>query len=205
LKALTNRQTEVLDFIKEYIEMNSYAPSVRDIAHRFEITVKAAHDNLKALEKKGAIHSSSGISRSTGVVGFSTSASVETISVPLIGTTAAGVPILAEENKEYDLHIPSKMLSSQGNFFALHVEGDSMIEAGILDGDVAIIKQTNSANNGEIVVARVGEENRVTLKRYYITTNSIELRPENPKYGSIYSQDVTILGKLQLIIRDYEN
>jgi repressor LexA len=79
-----------------------------------------------------------------------------------------------------------------------------MIDAGILDGDVAIIKQTNSANNGEIVVARVGEENRVTLKRYYITTNSIELRPENSKYGSIYSQDVTILGKLQLIIRDYE-
>jgi repressor LexA len=205
VKELTLRQTEVLNFIKEFIEINSYAPSVRDIAHYFEITAKAAHDHLKALEKKGKIHSQSGISRSTGVVGFSTSPSVETITVPVLGSTAAGVPILAEENKEYDLHIPSKMLSSHGEFFALHVEGDSMEDAGILDGDLAIIKQSSNAHNGEIVVARLGEENRVTLKRYYMTPNAIELRAENPKYGSIFSKDVTIIGKLQLIIRDYEH
>ncbi len=202
---LTARQTQVLDFIKDYISENSYAPSVRDIASYFEITPKAAHDHLRALEKKGKIHSQSGISRSTGVVGFSTSSSVEIIKVPVIGSTAAGTPILAEENKEYDLHIPSKMLSSNGDFFALHVEGDSMEDAGILDGDLAIIKQSYTANNGDIVVARLGEENRVTLKRYYITPNAIELRAENPKYGSIFSKDVTIIGKLQLIIRDYEN
>lgn len=202
---LTRRQTEVLNFIKDYIENNSYAPSVRDIASYFGITPKAAHDHLRALEKKGKIHSQSGISRSTGVVGFSTSSSVETIKVPVIGSTAAGVPILAEENKEYDLHISSKMLSSSGEFFALHVEGDSMEDAGILDGDLAVIKHSHTANNGDIVVARLGEENRVTLKRYYITPNAIELRAENPKYGSIFSKDVTIIGKLQLIIRDYEN
>lgn len=204
MKALTERQQEVLDFIKHYIESNSYAPAVRDIAKEFGITVKAAHDHLKALERKGAIHSSEGISRSTGVVGFSPSAKIETISIPVLGATAAGMPILAEENKEYDLQVPTALVPGKGPYFALHIEGDSMMNAGILDGDLAIIRQTNNANNGEIVVARVGEENRVTLKRFYITSNSIELRPENPKYGSLFSKDVTVLGKLQMIIRDYE-
>jgi repressor LexA len=205
MKGLTDRQREVLDFIKRYIESNSYAPAVRDIAKQFGITVKAAHDHLKALERKGAIHSSEGISRSTGVVGFSPAPTIETISIPVLGATAAGLPILAEENKEFELHIPTTLIPGKGPYFALHVEGDSMVDAGILDGDLAIIKQTGNANNGEIVVARVGEENRVTLKRFYLTSNAIELRPENPKYGSLYSKDVTVLGKLHMIIRDYEH
>lgn len=205
MKGLTDRQREVLDFIKRYIESNSYAPAVRDIAKQFGITVKAAHDHLKALERKGAIHSSEGISRSTGVVGFSPSPTIETIAIPVLGATAAGLPILAEENKEFELHIPTTLIPGKGPYFALHVEGDSMVDAGILDGDLAIIKQTGNANNGEIVVARVGEENRVTLKRFYLTSNAIELRPENPKYGSLYSKDVTVLGKLHMIIRDYEH
>lgn len=205
MKGLTDRQREVLEFIKRYIESNSYAPAVRDIAKQFGITVKAAHDHLKALERKGAIHSSEGISRSTGVVGFSSAPTIETIAIPVLGATAAGLPILAEENKEYELHIPTTLIPGKGPYFALHVEGDSMVDAGILDGDLAIIKQTGNANNGEIVVARVGEENRVTLKRFYLSSNAIELRPENPKYGSLYSKDVTVLGKLHMIIRDYEH
>ncbi|MEA5031380.1 MAG: transcriptional repressor LexA [Sphaerochaeta sp.] len=205
MKGLTDRQREVLEFIKRYIESNSYAPAVRDIAKQFGITVKAAHDHLKALERKGAIHSSEGISRSTGVVGFSSAPTIETIAIPVLGATAAGLPILAEENKEFELHIPTTLIPGKGPYFALHVEGDSMVDAGILDGDLAIIKQTGNANNGEIVVARVGEENRVTLKRFYLSSNAIELRPENPKYGSLYSKDVTVLGKLHMIIRDYEH
>lgn len=203
MKGLTARQSEVLEFIKHYIESKSYAPAVRDIANSFGITVKAAHDHLKALERKGAIHSSEGISRSTGVVGFSSTPTVETIAIPVLGNTAAGQPILAEENKEYELHIPTSLVSGKGPYFALHVEGDSMIDAGILDGDLAIIKQAGNANNGEIVVVRIGEENRVTLKRYYLTNSAVELRPANPKYGSIYSKDVTVIGKLHMIIRDY--
>ena len=204
MKALTARQREVLDFIKHYIETNAYAPAVRDIARHFNITVKAAHDHLKALERKGVTHSSEGISRSTGVVGFSVTPAIETISVPVLGNTAAGLPILAEENKEYDLQIPTSLIPGKGPYFALHVEGDSMENAGILDGDLAIIRQSGTASNGEIVVARVGEENRVTLKRYYLTQHAIELRPENPKYGSLYSKDVTVLGRLHMIIRDYD-
>lgn len=204
MRNLTDRQMQVLDFIKEYIDTNAYSPAVRDVAKAFDITVKAAHDHLKALERKGVLRSSEGIPRSMGIVGYTNSNAVETITIPVLGATAAGLPILAEENKEYDLQLPSTMLKGKDNYFALHVEGDSMIDAGIFDGDLAIIRQTNSANNGEIVVARVGEENRVTLKRFYLSKNAIELRPENPKYGSIYSQDITILGKLMLIIRDYE-
>jgi repressor LexA len=205
VKELTARQNEVLEFIKQYIEHNSYAPAVRDIAKQFEITVKAAHDHLKALERKGAIHSVEGISRSTGVVGFKTAPTVETIAIPVLGNTAAGVPILAEENREYELHVPANMVTGKGPYFALHVEGDSMVDAGILDGDLAIIRQSNTANNGEIVVVRVGEENMVTLKKYYLTSNAIELRPANSKYGSIFSKDVTVLGRLHMIIRDYGN
>jgi repressor LexA len=204
VKGLTARQQEVLEFIKHYIEQNSYAPAVRDIAKHFGITVKASHDHLKALERKGAIHSSEGISRSTGVVGFSVAPAVETVTIPVLGNTAAGVPILAEENRDYELHIPTTLVAGKGPYFALHVEGDSMEGAGILDGDLAIIQQTPTAHNGEIVVARVGEDNRVTLKRYYLTQHAIELRPENAKYGSLYSKDVTILGRLHMIIRDYE-
>lgn len=203
MKVLTERQQEILEYIKQYIEDNSYAPAVRDISRHFNITVKASFDHLKALERKGVIHSSEGISRSTGVVGFSSSPTAETISIPVLGSTAAGYPILAEENKEYELSLPSSMVRGSGPFFALHVEGDSMEGAGIMDGDLAIIQQVEQADNGEIVVARLGEENRVTLKRYYVTLNSIELRPENVKYGSIFSKNVTIIGKLQMIIRDY--
>ncbi|MFA5467733.1 MAG: transcriptional repressor LexA [Sphaerochaetaceae bacterium] len=203
MKKLTLKQTEVLDFIKDYIEKNSYAPAVRDIASHFKFTVKAAHDHLKALERKGVIRSSQGISRSTEVIGFTPQQEKETIAIPVLGSTAAGVPILAEENKEYDLYIPANLIEGQGPYFALHVEGDSMVGAGILDGDLAVIRQTQAVNNGEIIVARVGDDNHVTLKRFYLTPTAIELRPENPKYGSIISKDITIIGKLHLIIRDY--
>lgn len=203
MKVLTKRQNEVLNFIISFIEENSYSPAVRDIARHFEITVKAAHDHLKALERKGAIRSTEGISRSTEVIGLERNKERELISIPVLGATAAGSPLLAEENFEHELTFPADMFSSSGPFFALHVEGDSMTEAGIFDGDLAIIQKIEQAKNGEIVVARVGEENHVTLKRYYLTPNAVELRPENPKYGSIYSQDIKILGRLFLLIRDY--
>lgn len=203
MKELTQRQQEVFLFVKGFIEMNSYSPSVRDVARNFSITVKAAHDHLKALERKRVIQSSEGISRSTGVVGLTPPPRIDVVSIPVLGSTAAGVPILAEENREYDITVPVSMVSGTGPFFALHVEGDSMVDAGILDGDLAIVRKTGTASNGEIVVARVGDDNHVTLKRFYLGQHAVELRPENPKYGSLYSKDVTIIGKLHMIIRDY--
>ena len=127
MRNLTDRQMQVLDFIKEYIDTNTYSPAVRDVAKAFDITVKAAHDHLKALERKGVLRSSEGIPRSMGIVGY-TNNKAETITIPVLGATAAGLPILAEENKEYDLELPSTMLKGKDNYFALHVEGDSMIE-----------------------------------------------------------------------------
>ena len=108
---------------KWFIEENSYSPAVRDISRQFGITVKAAHDHLKALERKGVIRSTEGISRSTGVVGFSVAQTAETIVVPVLGSTAAGTPILAEENYDGELTFPAKMFATTGPFFARN-EGD---------------------------------------------------------------------------------
>jgi repressor LexA len=124
------------------------------------------------------------------------------VSVPLLGSVAAGLPLLAEENLERTLQLTADMLGT-GNYFALHIDGDSMIGAGIHDGDIAIIRQTPQADNGEIVVARIAEES-VTLKRYFKEHNRIRLQPENDAFQPIYTQDMRILGKLHMIIRNYE-
>ena len=121
--------------------------------------------------------------------------------IPLLGSVAAGMPLLTEENLDGTLSISSEMLGI-GNFFALKVKSDSMINAGIFDGDFAIIKQTNTAANGAIVVAWI-QDDAVTLKRMFIEKNRIRLQAENDAYPPIYTQEVRIAGQLQLVIRDY--
>ncbi|MGM0431087.1 MAG: transcriptional repressor LexA [Spirochaetota bacterium] len=202
MKGLTKRQIEVVQFIQEYISDSTYPPTIREIAGRFDISVKAAFDHIKALEKKGIIKSSSNKSRSLEIVDQEYSPNVELVNVPLLGSIAAGTPLLAEENLERTLQITADMLGS-GTYFALHVQGDSMVEAGICDGDIAVIRQSPEAENGEIVVARIAEES-VTLKRYFKEHNRIRLQPENQSYQPIYTQDMRILGKLHMIIRNYD-
>ncbi len=202
MKGLTNRQTEVIKFIQEFIMENTYPPTIREIASEFDISVKAAFDHIKALEKKGMLKSGSNKSRSLEIIDNHYSPSVEMVQVPLLGNVAAGLPLLAEENLESTLPFAEEVLGS-GQFFALHVHGDSMIEAGIRDGDIAIIRQVQDASNGEIVVARIADE-AVTLKRYYREKNRVRLQPENPAYQPIFTQDMRILGKLHMIVRNYE-
>lgn len=202
MKGLTKRQIEVVQFIQEYISDNTYPPTIREIAARFQISVKAAFDHIKALDKKGVIKSSSNRSRSLEIVDQAYTSHVELVNVPLLGSIAAGTPLLAEENLERTLQITADMLGT-GDYFALHVQGDSMVEAGICDGDIAVIRQSPEAENGEIVVARIAEES-VTLKRYFKEHNRIRLQPENQSYQPIYTQDMRILGKLHMIIRNYD-
>ncbi len=202
MKGLTKRQAEVMTFVQGFIMEMTYPPTIREIASEFGISVKAAFDHIKALEKKNMIKSSSNKSRSLEIIDTAYSPNVEMIQVPLIGTVAAGVPLLAEENLERTIPFAQKVLGS-GAFFALHVQGDSMIEAGIFDGDIAIIRQVQDASNGDIVVARIAEE-AVTLKRYYREQNRIRLQPENAAYQPIFTQDMKILGKLHMIVRNYE-
>lgn len=191
-----------MTFIQGFIMEMTYPPTIREIASEFGISVKAAFDHIKALEKKDMIKSGTNKSRSLEIIDTAYSPSVEMIQVPLLGSVAAGIPLLAEENLERTMPFAQTVLGN-GAFFALHVQGDSMIEAGIHDGDIAIIRQVQDASNGEIVVARIAEE-AVTLKRYYREQNRIRLQPENAAYQPIFTQDMKILGKLHMIVRNYE-
>jgi len=198
MKALTKRQQEILSFLEQFRDAHGYAPTVREAAAHFEISVKAIHDHFRALEKKGAIQSAEGKPRAMDIC---SSPREEMIEVPILGPIAAGTPIFAEENWEGSRQFPLSIFG-RGQFFGLFVQGDSMQDAGILDGDLVILKQQNQANNGEIVVAQIDEG--YTLKRFYKEANRVRLVSENPAYPNFYSNNVRILGKLVHLVRSYD-
>ncbi|PKL23188.1 MAG: repressor LexA [Spirochaetae bacterium HGW-Spirochaetae-3] len=201
MNELTDRQKEVLDYIEAFIRENPYPPTIREIAAHFSMSVKGAYDHLKALERKGRIRAGGGRSRKIEIIGKSIKEGRSpTIEIPILGSVAAGKPIFAEENYESCVHVPASMVGSS-RCFALKVKGDSMINAGILDGDLAVIEQQQVAGDGEIVVAAI--EDSVTLKRFYKEKSRVRLEPENEAYAPIFTQDVRILGKLRGIVRTY--
>jgi repressor LexA len=203
MKGLTKRQIQVITFIQDYTKLHAYPPTIRETAAHFDISVKAAYDHVNALKKKGIIKSNSNRSRSIEIIDNNFSPDTGGIQIPLLGSVAAGLPLMAEENMERMLTLPQDMLKPGKAFFALRIQGDSMINAGIHDGDIAVIRQQNTAENGNIIVARIQEE-AVTLKRFYRENNRIRLQAENDAYPPIYTQDVRVLGTLQMIIRNYE-
>jgi repressor LexA len=200
MKRLTTRQKQILDFIGRSVVEKGYPPTVREVADSFGISVKGSYDHIKALERKGQIECGSGRSRAIKLLGHETGhAAVK--QVPVLGAVAAGRPLFADENFEGSIPVPVMMLGPDGQFFALRVKGDSMQGAGILSGDVAIIRHQATADSGEIVVAMVGEA--VTLKRLFLEKNRVQLRAENDSFPPIYTQDVRILGRLACIVRQY--
>lgn len=201
MRGLTKRQKEVLSFLQGYIKEHKYPPTFREIAKTFSISVKGAYDHVKALEKKGKIRCDMNRSRAIEIVDGENQEEETLTHIPLLGNVAAGVPLFAEENLDGYMQLPSSVLK-RGNHFALHVRGDSMQDAGIIDGDVAVFHQQNVANNGDIVVAMINEA--VTLKRFYKEKNRVKLKAENPVYPPIYTQNVQILGKLVYVGREYE-
>ena len=202
MKELTKRQEETLDYIKDFIDEHSYPPTIRELAASFNISVKGAYDHIKALEKKGRIKCDGNRSRTIEILDRKNNVVPETIQIPLLGKVAAGKPLLAEENFDGMINMPSARLGT-GKFFALQVAGDSMQDIGILDGDVAIFNQKNTAENGDIVVAMINDE-AYTLKRFFREKNRIKLKAENPVYPPIYTQNVKVIGKLKCIVRDYD-
>jgi repressor LexA len=200
MKKLTNRQSEVLSFIRNYLNKHKYPPTIREIAGNFSISVKGAYDHVKALEKKEKIRCNINRSRAIELIGADAEEE-EFITIPIIGNVAAGIPLFAEENQEGTVKLPATSLK-KGKHFALQVKGDSMQDAGILDGDLAIFLHQNTADNGNIVVAMVNEA--VTLKRFFKEKNRVKLKAENPVYPPIYTQNIQILGKLEYIFRQYE-
>ena len=201
MKGLTHRQREVLDFIREFIHTNRYPPTIREIAKSFRFSVKGSYDHVKALEKKGFLKCHENRSRAIEVVQDTEDEKGAVVSVPLLGNVAAGKPLFAEENLQGYVQVPAASLGG-GAHFALAVKGDSMKDAGIMDGDVVVVTHQSSADNGDIVVAMI--DDAVTLKRFFAEKNRVRLKAENPKYPPLYTQNLRILGKLALLMRTYE-
>jgi repressor LexA len=201
MKELTQRQKEVLSFIAGYINKHNYPPTIREIGDFFSISVKGAHDHVTALKRKGVLKQEDKRSRTMELIGEGKTTLNRLVEIPLLGTVAAGVPILSEENWDGAIQVNDALLKKNHKYFALKVRGDSMIGAGIMDGDTAVIEKQAIAKNGEIVVALVDEA--VTLKRFFKESKRVKLQAENPGYPPIYSQNVRLLGRLAHIIRSY--
>ncbi|MFP4330963.1 MAG: transcriptional repressor LexA [Alkalispirochaetaceae bacterium] len=200
MKSMTQRQRQILDYIKGYVTTHGFPPTIREISEEFGISVKGAYDHVKALERKEAIRCNNNRSRAIEVLdGRDEGPSIRR--VPILGRVAAGRPIFSEENLDGAVELPTSMVRG-GEHFALQVAGDSMTGAGIFDGDLAVVSAQASAENGQIVVAMVDDE-AVTLKRFYRESNRVKLQSENPAYPPIYTQEVRILGRLAHVIRSY--
>ena len=201
MKMLTDKQKNVYEFIKQQVGQVGFPPSVREIAQAFSISTRAAYDHLRAIEKKGYIRRDPMKPRAIEIIGFrglGLRNSDEVAMIPLVGRVAAGQPILAEENIEDYMAFPASMVQS-GNVFALKVNGDSMIEDGILDGDYVLVREQNVAERGETVVALLGDE--ATVKRFYPEKNQVRLVPANTAMQPIITNDVSIVGKVVGVFR----
>lgn len=203
MKEITERQKEVLNFISQFTENNDYPPTVREISDNFKISLRAVQDHITALQKKGYLTQCQKRARSIRVLTDCREKESKTFleKVPILGTVAAGKPLLSEENFDGYVNLPEPFVRPGKSYFALRVRGLSMQNAGILDGDLAVIEQTNTAVDGQIIVAVI--DDAITLKRYYKEANRVRLQPENPDFQAIYCQDVRIVGTLASIVRTY--
>ncbi|MBR1535330.1 MAG: transcriptional repressor LexA [Treponema sp.] len=202
MKVITERQQEVLDFISSFTKKNNFPPTVREISEYFSISLRAVQDHIAALQKKGYLAQTQKRARSLSVItGASSVTQTYVRKVPLLGTVAAGKPLLSEENLDGYVNLTEPFVRPGKSYFALRVRGQSMIEAGILEGDLAVVEQSNTAVDGQIVVAVI--DNAITLKRFYKESDRIRLQPENAAFDPIYSREVTIVGILTNIVRTY--
>ena len=196
MKKLTKSQAKVFDFLKESIA-DGITPSVREICLATGLSsTSTVHSHLKSLEELGYITRTTGLNRSIRIVGEEKASQV-----PVIGKVTAGVPILAFEDISGYVPFPESKRKGR-ELFALNVVGESMRDIGILDGDIVICEKTPVAENGEIVVAMIDGE--ATVKSFYKEDNYVRLQPHNPDFEPIITDDVTILGKVIALSRDYD-
>lgn len=201
---LTEKEKEIFRFISTTIRREGYSPSVRDIQNALCIkSTSTVHAYLARLEAKGYIQKETGKSR-TLRVDEPTSEPQHTMKIPIVGRVTAGTPILAVENYEGYFDFPLMNRSYACNqLFALRVSGTSMIEAGIMDGDIIVVKKEACAENGQIVVAMIDDE--ATVKTFYKENGHFRLQPENSSMKPIITDDVTILGRVISVFRFYKN
>ncbi len=207
MKGLTQRQQQVLEFIATYLSERGYPPTYQEIADALNITSKqGVVRHLEALIRKGYLTKDDTTARSLRIVApeYQPLTSAEVVELPLVGRVAAGFPILAEENIEETVAVPRRLIKTEGRYFVLRVQGDSMVNAGILDGDLVVVQSTPTAPPGSIVVALVGGE--VTVKRLVQEGNRRYLKAENPAYPDIVPEEEwQIQGRVVGLIRDTVN
>jgi repressor LexA len=196
---LTKRQQEIFEFIKQYSGRHGYPPTVRDIGKAIGLTSSSTvHAHLANLEKLGLVRRDPTKPRALELLGEAARKIAGPSGLPVVGRVAAGTPILAEENIEDYVEVPPIAGGEDGEY-VLRVAGDSMIDAGILDGDYVIVHRQETADNGEIVVALVGEE--ATVKRYFREADHIRLQPENSSMEPIRTREAAVLGKVVGVCR----
>ncbi|ERK30560.1 transcriptional repressor LexA [Clostridium intestinale] len=196
-----DKQSEIYKFLKTYTENKGYPPSVREICEAVDLkSTSTVHGHLKRLEKKGFIKRDPTKPRALEIVELN-SAKREMLNIPIVGKVTAGSPILATQNIEDSFPIPIEYIKHDRELFMLKVSGESMIEAGINDGDLAIIEQCTTALNGDIIVALI--ENEATIKRFFKEKDHIRLQPENKTMEPIIVDNCAILGKLVGLFRAY--
>ncbi|SET38854.1 repressor LexA [Salinibacillus kushneri] len=202
---LSKRQEAILEYIKEQVTAKGYPPSVREIAQAVGLASSSTvHGHLSRLEEKGFIRRDPTKPRAIEVLELEEAQNVpktDALYAPVIGKVTAGEPITAIENIEEYVPVPEHLAISEDDVFVLNVQGESMIEAGILDGDRVIIRKQQTAQNGEIVVAMT-EDEEATVKRFFKEKDYIRLQPENATMEPIIVNDVTILGKVIGLFRE---
>ena len=197
-KPATERQRRILQAITEFTSERGYPPSVREIGERVGLSSSSTiHAHLKALERRGLI--SRDPTKPRALRSEISSPARDVVVMPIVGKVAAGVPITASENLEGEFSLPAAFVPRVSDSFMLRVQGESMIEAAILDGDLIMVRPQKTASNGEIVVAMVDGE--ATVKRFYRESGRIRLQPENQTMEPIYASDVEIIGRVEAVVR----
>ena len=207
---LTKRQQEITDFIRRYSDLNGYPPTVRDIGKAVGLASSSTvHAHLSNLEKLGVLRRDPTkpramelLDRATRGAGSAVQGALGQVTprgLPLVGAVAAGSPILAEENIEEYVQVPAAAGGEDGEY-VLRVQGQSMIDAGILEGDFVVVRPQDDASDGEIVVAMVGDD-EATVKRFFRESDHIRLQPENPAMQPIRTKDVQVLGRVVGLFR----
>jgi repressor LexA len=196
---LTKRQKEIFDFIRRYASKHGYPPTVREIGKAVGLTSSSTvHAHLANLEKIGLLRRDPTKPRAMELLKDKARGALGPSGLPLVGQVAAGAPLLAEEHVEEYLDVP-EMIGGESGDFVLRVQGDSMKDAGILDGDFVVVRSSEEADNGEIVVALLGEE--ATVKRFYRENGKVRLQPANKAYKPIRTTEATLLGRVVGVFR----
>ncbi|WP_146552049.1 transcriptional repressor LexA [Rummeliibacillus sp. SL167] len=202
MKKISKRQEDILEFIKEEVRTKGYPPSVREIGEAVGLASSSTvHGHLNRLESKGLIRRDPTKPRAIEILDQDNITKQGVIHVPLVGKVTAGMPITAIENIEEYFPIPDFYGTSDDHIFILEIMGESMIEAGILDGDYVIVKQQSTADNGDIIVAMT-EENEATVKRFFKEDGYFRLQPENSSMAPIIVEKVSVLGKVVGLYRN---